>query len=200
MEMVDYPQAIAEASKQFLKADQQVRHLEKEVKRLQLEVSKQVTFDPALKNQNQRDCRNAELLNENPQYQALLTQLETARDERSLIGFELRYLKDRFSSLKLALLAKLEFLNRVETPNDIRVHLAGLGLQGLFSAYGGITRTTPSEAANQILTFVEALAAELQVGEPMTDELWLQKMSTPEFHPEEAQGSEFGDETEGTFD
>lgn len=194
MELMDYPRAIADASKQLLVAEQQAGRLQKELKQLELEISGQVYFDPALKNQNQRDCCKSEMLNANTQYQALLAQVATARHERNLARIHLQFLQDQFAALKLATLAKLEFLIRVQSPEDIRVHLAGLGLEGLFSAYGGVRFTTPSDAAEQILAFVQALAIKLKEGEPMSDEMWMQKMRTPEFEPEEAQGREFEDE------
>jgi hypothetical protein len=193
MELIDYPQAIADASREFLAAEEQVRQLEKEVEQLKLTIDSQVYFDPKLKNQNQRDCCRAEILRDNAQYQAMLIQLETARRQRSSARLHLKYLQDRFAALKLSVLAKMEFLIRVQSPDDVRVHLAGLGLEGLFSSYGGVRLTTPSKAADQILAFVEALTTKLREGRPMSDEQWIQKMSTPEFLPEEDEGAEFED-------
>ena len=190
MELTDYPEAIAEAARQYLAADQQVRQLQRSLEQLKQEVDQQVVFDPTLKNQNQRDCRRAEKLNANSEYQAVLTQLETARHEREMVQIALRYRRDRFSSLKLSLLAKLEFLSRVETKEDIRAHIAGLALQGLFSSYINPRSNTPGDAANQIVSFVEALLVRLEAGEPITDELWAQKVTTPEFYPEESEETE----------
>jgi len=92
-------------------------------------------------------------------------------------------------------MAKLEFLSRVENFDDIRVHLAGLGLQGLFSSYSS-RFTTATNAANQISIFIEALAAKLQAGDVTRNKLWAQELSTPEFQPEEPQEGELEDEGE----
>ncbi|MCU0549564.1 MAG: hypothetical protein MUC48_09480 [Leptolyngbya sp. Prado105] len=194
MELVNYPQAIADASREFLNADQQVRQLEKNVEQLKLSIDSQVYFDPALKNQHQRDCRRAEMLRDDASYQAALSQLEAARQERGSARIHLKYLQDQFAALKLAVLTKLEFLSRVQTSDDIRIHLAGLGLEGLFASglfpAFGAQNLLPSEAASQIVAFVEALVTELRKSESISDELWGQKMNAPEFLPPESEEPE----------
>lgn len=196
MELVNYPQAIADASREFLNADQQVRQLEKNVEQLKLSIDSQVYFDLALKNQHQRDCRRAEMLRDDASYQAALSQLEAARQERGSARIHLKYLQDQFAALKLAVVAKLEFLSRVQTPDDIRIHLAGSGLEGLFSSrlfpvFGAQDLIpSPSEAATQIVAFVEALVTELRKSESISDDLWGQKINAPEFLPPESEEPE----------
>ena len=91
--------------------------------------------------------------------------------------------------MKIAQLARLEFLSRVETPNDIRVHLVGLALQGFFtsSAHNYIN---PPEATNKIFSFVELLLKQIH-DNPANINLWANGISAPEFYNEETEGSEF---------
>ena len=76
MELVDYPQALAVASREFLVLDQQVKQLKKEIEQIQWDTFSLVSFDPTLKNQNQRDCRKREVLNSNSEYLDLLSKFE----------------------------------------------------------------------------------------------------------------------------
>jgi hypothetical protein len=189
MELVDYPQAIADASRKYLKIDQQVQELKKDAERIKWEFIRSVTFDPTSKNQGQRDCRLTEALNNSLEYQEALSKLERANEEKSSFQIELRFLREKCSVLKIAQLARLEFLSRVETPNDIRVHLAGLGLQGLFGSYA-YNSMDPPDAAGKIFSFVEALLSQFNA-ESTENTLWAAKVSTPEFDQEEPSGSEF---------
>ncbi len=191
MELVDYPQAIAEASREYFKLDQQVQQLKKEVERIKWEISSSVTFDPTLKNQGQRDCRQTEALSNSSEYQKALSEFEKACQEKSLFQIELRYLREQCSVLKISQLARLEFLSRVETPEDIRVHLAGLALEGLLGSYAH-NLINPPEAADKIFGFVESLLARLNEKNAV-DSIWASKISAPEFCQEEAEGFEFDD-------
>lgn len=190
MELIDYPQAILDASKEFLAYEQQVQELQQKVDKLRHVIHSEAAFDPKLKNQNQRDARINELLNTSPDYQAALAQLTTARSERYLARTELEFLRNKFSAIKLSILAKLEFLNRIETPQDVRIQLAGMGLQGLFSNYYTTRSTTPEEAAEKIDAFVEAVIKQLKT----TDSVWAQGIQAPEFYHDEPEESELDDD------
>jgi hypothetical protein len=186
MELLDYPQAIAECSREYLKLEQQCQSLQKEAARIELEISQPIYFDPTLKNQSQRDYARKEALSTSSVYQKALEDLDKVSYAKRSLGVELRYLREKCSVLKIAQLARLEFLSRSETPEDIRAHLAGMGLQGLFMTYA-YNDLDPQNAAGKISVFVEAMLNKLKEGASQNS-VWEGAISAPELCPDE-----FGD-------
>ena len=185
MELLDYPLAIADTSRQYLELEQQVQKLKKETERIEIEVSKPIYFDSALKNQSQRDFARKEALSTSIVYQKVLEELDEVSKKKNSLGIELRYLREKCSVLKIAQLARLEFLSRSETPDDIRTHLAGMGLQGLFMAYA-YNNLDPLDAAAKISVFVEATLSKLKEGSSQSS-VWEGEISAPELYPDESE-------------
>ncbi len=194
MELVDYPQAILDASREYLKLESQVQDIKKEIDDLEWQISKPIYSNAELKNQSQRDYARKEALSLNSAYQNALNEYKEICGKRNEIKVNLNFLRERCSVLKISQLARLEFLSRVEVPNDIRVHLAGSALQGLFTS-SAHNYLDPQDSVKKISVFVEALLS--QFNEELTSSnLWSNRVSTPEFYPEEPDESEFEDELE----
>jgi hypothetical protein len=196
MELIDYPEAIAEQARKTLKVDQQMRQLQSEIDSLIHAVSHQVAFDPTLKNQNQRDTRKTELLTVNNQYTAKLAELDALRCERSLLKIELEYLRNKFAALRLAAAVKLDVLVKLshtaQQSEALRSHLAGMALQSIFSTvYFAQNQSLPSEVADRAVTFADAVVARLNTEITAEDALWAKTVVAEDSAVENPEESEF---------
>ena len=177
MELIDYPEMIAEQTRKTLEVDRRMRQLQAEIDSSLHAVSGQVAFDPTLKNQNQRDARKTELLAANAEYTVKLAEIDAIRFERSLLKVELEYLRNKFAALKLAAVVKLDILVKLadtaQQSGALRGHLAGMALQSIFSnIYYAHNQSLPSEVAEHVVTFADAVIARLNTESTAENELW----------------------------
>lgn len=195
MELIDYPQAIAEQARKVLKVFQQVQQRQSEIDSLVQAVTVQVCFDPTLKNQNQRDARKTELLAADKHYTEKLAELQAVRNELTSLKIELEYLRNKFAAVKLAAAVKLDVIAKLgDTARNetLRAHLAGMALQSVFSSvYLAQISSLPLEVAERAVTFADALVARLSAEGTASDELWSQKVYSEEnFGVEDPEDSE----------
>ncbi len=196
MELIDYPEAIAEQARKTLEVDRQMRQLQSEIDSSVHAVNSQVAFDPTLKNQNQRDARKTELLAANTEYTVKLAEIDAIRVERSLLKVELEYLRNKFSALKLAAVVKLDILVKLadtaQQSGALRGHLAGMALQSIFSnVYYARNQSLPSEVADRVVTFADAVIARLNTESTAENELWAKTVVTEDLAEENPEESEF---------
>lgn len=184
MELIDYPEAIAEQARKSLKVSQQVQQRQAIINSLVNAVSHQVAFDPTLKNQNQRDVRKTELLNADKQYTEKLAELQALRNELNLLRIDLEYLRNKFAAVRLAVAVKLDVsakLGDTASAETVRAHLAGMALQSVFSSvYFSLEPTLPLEVAERAVTFADALVARLDAEGTPDGNFWSQKVYSEE--------------------
>ena len=195
MELIDYPQAIAEQARKTLKVFQQVQQRQSEIDSLVHTVTVQVCFDPTLKNQNQRDARKTELLARDKHYTEKLAELQALRDELAVLKIDLEYLRNKFAAVKLAAAVKLDVVTKLgdtASSETLRAHLAGMALQSVFdSVYLAQRSSLPLEVAERAVTFADALVARLSAEGTASNALWSQKVYSEEnFGVEEPDDSE----------
>lgn len=196
MELIDYPEAIADKIRKTLEVDLQIRKLQSEIDFLVHTVNYQVFFDPTLKNQNQRDAQKTELLTTNAEYTVKLAEINAIRFERSLLKVELEYLRNKFSALKLAAVVKLDILVKLadtaQQSGALRGHLAGMALQSIFSnIYHDHNQSLPSEVADRVVTFADAVIARLNTESTTENELWAKTVVTEDLAEDNPEESEF---------
>lgn len=196
MELIDYPEAIAEQTRKTLEVDRQMRQLQSEIDSSLHAVSSQVAFDPTLKNQNQRDAQKTELLATNAEYAVKLAEIDAIRVQRSLLRLELEYLRNKFAALKLAAAVKLDILVKLgdtaKQSGALRGHLAGMALQSIFSnVYSYRDQSLPSEVADRVVTFADAVIARLNTESTAENELWAKTLVTEDLAEENPEESEF---------
>ena len=102
MKLIDYPVAIAERQRQFLRSEQHIRRLQDILNRLTAEIDTEIAFDSELRNDAQRKAKRLEMM-ASPDYRRAVTNLLTAQDERAEIEIDLNLLRNQFSVLKLQL-------------------------------------------------------------------------------------------------
>lgn len=179
MELIDYPQAIYEQAHKSLEVFQQVQQQQAEIDSLVNATYCQVAFDPTLKNQNQRDARKTQILNEDRHYIEKLAKLKTLRYELASLKISLEYLRNKFAAVRLASAVKLDIsakLGDTATPETLRAYLAGMALQSVFNNAYLSQIVSPSEVADQAVTFADALVTRLEVEDITDSALWSQKV------------------------
>ena len=195
MELIDYPQAINEEAHKCLEVFQQVQQQKSEIDCLVNAVFCQVTFDPTLKNQNQRDARKATILAEDRQYTEKLAKLQTLKNELVSLKIHLEYLRNKFAAVRLAAAVKLDVITKLgdtATAETLRAHLAGMALQSVFSSVYLSQTISPLEVAEQAVTFADALVSRLEVESVGNSTLWEKKV----YAQQDLEEEEFDDDSD----
>lgn len=105
----------------------------------------------------------------------------------------LEYLRNKFAAVRLAAAIKLDVIAKLgdtATAETLRAHLAGMALQSVFSNVYLSQGISPSEVAQQAVTFADALVARLEVESVNDSALWSQKV-----HAQQDVEEEFEDES-----
>lgn len=102
MKLAQYPQAIADAEKDLLKANQALRRSQAELDQLNAAIDSAIAHDSELKNDAQRKAKRAELMAESL-YQECLKELHYTIDNRTACEIELNLLRNQFTAQKLLL-------------------------------------------------------------------------------------------------
>jgi len=100
MRLIDYPAAIAQQQREFLREEQHVRRLQEIVNRYTADIDAQIAFDTDLRNDAQRKAKRIELMR-SPDRQRAWANLQMAQDRRAEIEIDLNLLRNQFSVLKL---------------------------------------------------------------------------------------------------
>ena len=101
IKLADYPRFIADKQGQILRLDQNLRTLRENVAFCLSAIDRAIAFDGALKNDSQRKAKRAELMESDPDYIKVLTELRKVEDIRAEMDIELQLLRNEFSLLKL---------------------------------------------------------------------------------------------------
>jgi hypothetical protein len=97
---MDYPTAIAQKQRDFLREEQHVRRLQEIVNRHMAEIDTQIAFDSDLRNDAQRKAKRIELMR-SADHQRAWANLQMAQDRRAELEIDLSLLRNQFSVLKL---------------------------------------------------------------------------------------------------
>jgi hypothetical protein len=100
MKLHRYPQAIADAERQLLKANQALRASQAELDQLTAALESQIAHDETLKNDAQRKAKRAELMADGL-YQECLKELHYTQDNRTACEIELSLLRNQWAVAKL---------------------------------------------------------------------------------------------------
>ncbi|HEY9621243.1 MAG TPA: hypothetical protein V6C78_12785 [Crinalium sp.] len=117
MKLNEYPKAIAQAAQGINELDRQIAQLRQDIAHQEGRADLVVAFETTLKNDNQRRARRFEILDENPEYQALQFKLIHLATQKANAIAHLEYLRNQFSVARLeARSAIAEQLIGLETP------------------------------------------------------------------------------------